>query len=100
VENALDAVSNVPIKDVYLSFAYEAGRLSIEVRDTGIGVDPAIENRIFEMGISNKSGERGVGLHLVKLSLERLNGWIEYRRLKGETIFHVSVPYESAGEAR
>lgn len=98
VENALDAVGDVPIKKVHLSIGYEAGRLSIDVRDSGSGIDPAIDGHLFEMGVSNKSGDRGVGLHLVKLSLERLNGWIEYRRMKGETHFHVSVPYESAGE--
>ncbi|MEN6411901.1 MAG: DcuS/MalK family sensor histidine kinase [Veillonellales bacterium] len=99
VENALDAVANMPLKEVCLSIDYEAGWLSIKVKDTGSGIAPAIAGKMFEMGVSDKADGRGFGLHLVKLSLERLNGRIEYKRLEKETVFQVSVPYESAGEA-
>lgn len=98
IENAFDAVTTSPTKNVELFLQCNAGFLCIEVSDTGPGVVPEIEEQIYNLGISTKSNKRGIGLHLVKLSLKRLNGKITYTRKNNITIFTVSMPYESAGE--
>lgn len=99
VENAFDAVLKSPKQEVNVLIKYSAGYLSINISDTGPGVSPEIEKQIFEMGVSTKSTNRGIGLHLVKLSLNRLNGSINYRRIGDKTIFTVKLPYESAGDS-
>lgn len=98
LENAFEAVLNSPKMEVRLFIGYNAGLLSIEVIDTGLGINPDVADHIFDMGVSTKSTERGIGLHLVKISLERLNGKIRYNRLNDQTIFQVLIPYESVGE--
>ncbi|HEY8909594.1 MAG TPA: ATP-binding protein, partial [Desulfosporosinus sp.] len=50
-------------------------------------------------GYSTKGANRGLGLHLVKRSLERLDGSIEIVSEVGQgTQFKVSIPYKSKDE--
>lgn len=51
---------------------------------------------IFEHGFSTKGTRRGIGLFLVRQSLEKLGGSIECQSKPGEgTRFIVSLPYAS-----
>jgi CitB family two-component system sensor histidine kinase MalK len=95
IENAFDAVSNTPYKEVELHMYYDQGSLFIHVSDTGEGILPDISNTLFDKGISSKDGNRGFGLYLVQRSLERLEGTIEFETRPGEgTMFMVEIPYE------
>ena len=86
----------------------ERGRAGIAVRDTGIGIDPAIMPHIFERffrGDSARSGEgTGLGLAIAKSLLEAMRGEIRVVSRPGEgSIFTVLLPVEPAsaeGEAR
>lgn len=99
IENAFDAVANSPKREVCLTIKYKAGWLSIEVRDTGPGIPPELSERIFEMGVSNKANERGFGLYLVKMNVDGMAGKISFSRTEDkQTVFHISIPYESGGE--
>ncbi|MGI6092650.1 MAG: two-component system sensor histidine kinase DcuS [Veillonellaceae bacterium] len=97
VENAFDSVLQNPKKEVELFINYNANLISIEVSDSGCGINPELGEHIYNFGVSTKSAQRGIGLHLVKLSLGRLNGNIDYVRKNGRTIFKVLIPYESVG---
>ncbi|MCE2959012.1 MAG: HAMP domain-containing histidine kinase, partial [Flammeovirgaceae bacterium] len=50
----------------------------VEVRDNGIGIDPVHISNIFDMfyRASEKSTGSGLGLYIVKESLEKLRGTI------------------------
>ncbi len=99
IENAFDAVENCMAQEVTLALRYKEGRLVIEVKDTGPGIPPELGEHIFEMGVSNKADERGFGLYLVKMNVDSLGGTIDIvRTAQAETIFHISLPYESGGE--
>lgn len=99
IENAFDAVENCMAQKVTLALRYKEGRLVIEVKDTGPGIPPELGEHIFEMGVSNKADERGFGLYLVKMNVDSLGGTIDIvRTAQAETIFHISLPYESGGE--
>ena len=86
----------------------EQGRAGIAVRDTGIGIDPAIMPHIFERffrGDSARSGEgTGLGLAIAKSLVEAMRGEIRVVSRPGEgSVFTVLLPVEPAsaeGEAR
>ena len=53
----------------------EGSRLvTLEVRDTGPGVDPGIRDQLFDPGTTTKSGGWGVGLTLSKRIMEVIHG--------------------------
>lgn len=95
VENAFDAVRNTFDKEVELYMYCDEGMLCIHVSDTGDGILPEIQKDLFNKGVSSKDGSRGLGLHLVQCSLEKLQGDIEFETRPGEgTTFMVKIPFE------
>lgn len=99
LENAFEAVKNTVPKEVELHMYCDEGMLYIHVSDTGEGILPVIQEKIFKKGISSKGNNRGFGLYLVQSSLEKLYGNIEFETRIGDgTVFTVKMPYEVKGE--
>jgi len=99
VENAFEAVQSSAHKEVELHIYCDEGVLHINVSDTGEGISPAINEHLFQKGISSKGNNRGFGLYLVERSLEALQGKIEFETRPGEgTVFTVSIPYIVKGD--
>ena len=69
--------------DKYLS---DSNILMITVSDTGIGIDPAIKDRIFEPFFSTKHPEHfgGLGLSIIKNTVDKYNGWIDVKSEVGK----------------
>jgi signal transduction histidine kinase len=69
VKNALDALAGTGGR-----IEIKAGRLNqwvtLRISDSGPGVDPEIRDRIFDAGVTTKSGGWGVGLALSKRIVE------------------------------
>ncbi|NJL12583.1 MAG: ATP-binding protein [Microscillaceae bacterium] len=82
--------------------AYKApGGIVIEVRDNGLGIAPEHQSRIFEMfyRAHEKAQGSGLGLHLVKQSVEKLGGQIKVNSQVGEgTTFQLFLPSPKAPE--
>lgn len=57
----------------------------IEVEDSGEGVDEDLADHLFDYGVSRQSGDHGVGLFLVKETVGRYEGVIEWRRTVEQT---------------
>ena len=70
--------------------------LVFEVEDSGAGIPEEMLNRIFEKGVSTKSGtQRGYGLYLAKKSIDILGGLIEVIQDKSAgTRFEIIIPKE------
>ena len=99
VENAFEAVQSSAHKEVELHIYCDEGVLYINVSDTGEGISPAINEHLYQKGISSKGNNRGFGLYLVERSLEALQGKIEFETRPGEgTVFTVSIPYIVKGD--
>lgn len=99
VDNALEAVVDCPLKQIDVNFSYEDNILCIEVSDTGLGINGEHNSHIYAKGYSTKGPKRGLGLYLVKRSVEKLNGRIEIVSEVGQgTQFKVSLPYKSKDE--
>jgi len=73
---------------VVIEIAERDNQLSITVTDDGRGIDPSLLEKIFEPGfstaekVSNISG-RGVGLDVVKTTIEQLGGTVTVRSTPG-----------------
>lgn len=94
LNNALEAVSSTPRKEISLSLKYQNMQLFIEVNDTGTGISKEEQAKMFEQGYSTKGENRGYGLYLVEQSIEKWNGHIVLTSEKGEgTAFSIRIPY-------
>jgi PAS domain S-box-containing protein len=80
--------------------------VAFQVRDTGIGIAPAEQERIFrefeqaDSGTTRKYGGTGLGLAISKRIVERMDGHITVESAPGAgTAFTVSLPLPPASEA-
>ncbi|MEX2467910.1 MAG: HAMP domain-containing sensor histidine kinase [Gemmatimonadota bacterium] len=97
VKNALDALAGRGGKITI--YAREVGGrwVSLRIRDTGPGVDPAVRDRIFEPGVSSKPGGWGVGLALSRRIVESVHkGRIELLEGTEGTTFQIRLPIADA----
>ena len=100
IENAFEALraSNQPSKEVWVKIFPKGGYLKIAVADNGPGIPPTIRKQIFERGFTTKQGNnKGIGLNLVRQSVEHLHGTIRFRSHK-KTLFLVKIPLRKEGE--
>jgi len=75
------------------------GDLALEVEDTGIGIPPEHQTRIFEKfyvvdgGMTRRVGGAGMGLYLVREIVRLHNGSVEVRSRPGQgSVFAVRLP--------
>lgn len=74
VKNALDAVAGTG-GSITISAGPAEGRwVALWVRDTGPGVPAEVRDRIFDPGVTTKSGGWGVGLTLARRIVEHVHG--------------------------
>jgi PAS domain S-box-containing protein len=67
----------------------------IRIEDNGIGIDPEYKEKIFDLFFraTDQSQGTGLGLFIVKDTIDRLKGSIEVRSKKGEgTTFQIRIP--------
>ncbi|WP_443613704.1 ATP-binding protein [Acididesulfobacillus acetoxydans] len=92
LENALEAVSGRTLCEVHCLIKQSAEELALSVEDTGPGIEPADLEQIFAWGFSRKGSGRGVGLALVKHTLESQGGQVEVESGNWGTKFSVRIP--------
>lgn len=94
VDNALDAVGTGG--HVAVTARREGDRVVVEVADDGPGIPPEIREHIFEPFFSTKEVGKGAGLGLdiVRRTLERHDGEIDVESRPGQTVFRVRLPAE------
>lgn len=69
--------------------------VKIDVKDNGYGIPQAMKEKIFQINFTTKSSGNGLGLVLVKKTIEASNGQIYFETTEGEgTIFHILLPLE------
>lgn len=70
VKNALDALAGRGGEIDIRAFEDDRDQVVLQIRDTGPGVEPEVRDRIFEPGVTTKSGGWGVGLALTRRIIE------------------------------
>ncbi len=100
LENAVEACQeNVGSPSLSIDFHVKKfdNYIRFEIRDTGIGMEPEIQEKIFTLFFSSK-GQRGTGLGLfiAKKVIEQHRGTIHFDSEKGRgTTFWIDVPVDS-----
>lgn len=99
IDNAMEAVEKSQSKCVHLELIYKNELLTILVQDSGQGIEDKEIDQVFEKGYSTKGMNRGVGLYLVRRSLDELNAKVTiYSKIGRGTEFHICLPYQSKGD--
>jgi PAS domain S-box-containing protein len=92
--------------DIVLSVNVDAGHVAIEIEDNGIGMEPGLASRAFDLFTQaertpdRSSGGLGLGLALVKNLTELHGGWVSCQSDgpgKGST-FSVHLPRQEGSE--
>lgn len=88
---------NIETSKPYVMVSVEADeqQATITVKDNGIGVKKEYQNRLFEMfyRVSQRSEGSGLGLYIVKETVDKLKGKIEIESEVGVgTSFNMSIP--------
>lgn len=97
VKNALDALAGRGGKITIYAREVGGNWVSLRIRDTGPGVDPEIRDKIFEPGVTSKSGGWGVGLALSRRIVEGVHkGKIELLETGEGTTFQIRLPADDA----
>jgi signal transduction histidine kinase len=97
MDNAINF--NTTDGDVWIRYYLESGMIIFEVEDTGIGISPVDQQRLFEKFYRVESREKdkqqgtGLGLAIVRSIAERHGGeaWMESKLGQGST-FYLSIP--------
>ncbi len=74
----------------------DAERVRIEVRDTGVGIDEANLQSIFDPFFSTREMGLGLGLALCRRIIEEHRGEIAVESKAGETVFRIHLPRKTA----
>jgi PAS domain S-box-containing protein len=102
IENSIK-YQNINEKKPYtnITISDTKGKVKIVFEDNGIGMDPSIHDKVFDVyykGTQTSKGS-GLGLYIVKTALEKINGTIRLESEKGKgSIFTVVLPVKSGTE--
>ncbi|MET0343811.1 MAG: ATP-binding protein [Polyangiales bacterium] len=97
IKNAAQAMATRPVRKLHIALSHDPDRARIEVSDTGGGLAPEIEARIFEAFATTKPVGVGMGLGLstAKQLAENQALDLTFRTRPGDgTTFAVDVPIE------
>lgn len=72
--NAIESMQSSPIKMLSASIVCVGGHVEVCVHDTGVGLDPAVGNRVFEPFFTTKPTGLGMGLAISRRIIEAHGG--------------------------
>lgn len=84
IQNAVDAVTESGKKFILISSKSTNGKIKIEIKDTGIGIDEDIIDKITEPFFTTKPKGSGLGLAIVRKLCDALNIKLEIKTTKGK----------------
>ena len=94
--NSLEALSDLPVlqeRKLLIQSAYRQGMLEVTVLDNGPGINPEMEDSLFEILSTSKDSGMGLGLWLCKYIVERHGGTITYQpSILGGASFRIALP--------
>ncbi len=95
-----NAVKFTPSGRITLRSHLQDGFIHFEVEDTGIGIQPELQNAVFERfrqaetTFTKKYGGTGLGLSITKAYVERMGGDISVTSMPGKgSVFSFKLPY-------
>jgi two-component system sensor kinase FixL len=90
---AIEAAESGPRNLTLRTFTNQRAELELTVRDSGVGIDPAIASRVLEAFVTTKHDGLGLGLSISRTILESHGGrlWATTNERRGTT-FHLTLP--------
>jgi two-component system, LytTR family, sensor histidine kinase AgrC len=98
IDNAMDAVKPVAKPAIRITIAEDLRSFTFTVVNNGAPVQPDMLESIFEAGVSTKGEGRGMGLCIVRETLDAYGGTVACKSEPEETAFCVTVPKNSEGQ--
>jgi signal transduction histidine kinase len=96
VMNGIEAMrqsSRGPRTLVVSSSVLETGEVAVIVRDSGVGVEPAVFEKLFDAFFTTKPSGMGMGLSVSRSIVESHGGRLWASRNEGPGVsFHVALP--------
>jgi two-component system sensor kinase FixL len=100
VRNAAEAMEASERRELLISTHATCGAVEIVVTDSGPGIAPEIEGRLFEPFVTSKSAGLGLGLSICRDLIEAHGGQLSAAPgASGGMVFTILLPTAAAGEA-
>jgi two-component system, LuxR family, sensor kinase FixL len=93
IRNAVEAMEGHEVRELSIGTATEAGSVLVSVADTGGGIPPEIETRLFQPFVTTKADGMGIGLSVCRTIVEAHGGrlWVEPNGSNG-SVFRFTLP--------
>jgi two-component system sensor kinase FixL len=93
IRNAVEAMADRELRELTVNASAKDGGVLISVADTGSGIPPEIEARLFQPFVTTKAEGMGIGLSVCRTIIEAHGGrlWVE-PTTSGGSIFRFTLP--------
>jgi len=99
LQNAIEAVVDAEEREIIVETGLNGGNVFISVQDTGCGIPPSAQKKLFTPFYTTKSHPHpGLGLFLTKKILEPLRAKFKVESEPGMTRVAVFFPYKKEGK--
>lgn len=89
--NALEAVRDQPDPWVMVTLTQSDNRVILDIRDSGMGIDPTITDHLFMPFATTKAGGLGLGLHIARDIMVEFGGTLDYVAGDDHTLFRMTL---------
>lgn len=83
IDNSEDALMGQDDGKIEVYICDDQNELHIIIRDNGPGIPDALMDKIYQRGVTTKSGSRGLGLFIIKEIIEYYGGSIQLDNVEG-----------------
>lgn len=100
IRNAVDAMEGQDRRELTIRISADETEVRISIADTGSGIPPHMEAKLFSAFATSKATGMGVGLSISRSIVEAHHGrlWFEANP-SGGTIFHLALPLSAGGRS-